>query len=574
MITICGAIFKYKSIVMSSDSDSDFEGFSALEDAESDIDVEHLSDISVSDVSDSGSTSAGSSGNASDTDDSDNEVETWSANTRRVVTAAFLEPTGICHNLPDNARLTDYFHLLWPEALWRTIADETNRYADQRIAASGQPDPRWSPTNPNEIRAFVAVNMMMGIKRLPAIWCYWSTNPQFWCSWISGTMPQTRYLKLSQYLHIRDNTGMPARGRPNFDPVYKLRQLLDILPANFRRAYRPGREVSIDEAMVGFKGRLSFRQYMPAKPTKWGVKVWELCESKSGYCLNLQVYTGRVAQQQPPQFGLGHRVVMDMMSPYLDRRHHLYFDRFFASPKLAEDLADRGTYSCSTVMLNRRGLPDGARKIKLKDVGAVQFQQKGNELLTVWKDKRQVCVLSTNSNAEMVRVGNPPKQKPQSIVNYNMHMGGVDLADQLRSYYKVGRPCKKWWRYIFWFLLDVTLVNAWVIFQASTHNPPMRRNYDQLAFRVELAELLRAGFTSRKHVKGRRSATLIAAVDPDNVEGHHPVRIQSKRGRAVCRQCSQAGRKTHAGYQIETCYKCSVCDIALCKVRCFAECHP
>ena len=149
---------------------------------------------------------------------------------------------------------------------------------------------------------------------------------------------------------------------------------------------------------------------MPTKPTKWGVKVWELCESKSGYCLNLQVYTGRVAQQQLPQFGLGHRAVMDMMSPYLDRHHHLYFDRFFASPQLAEDLANRGTYSCSTVMLNRRGLPDGARKIKL--MGAVQFQQKGNELLTVWKDKRQVCTLSTNSNAEMVRVGNPPKQKP------------------------------------------------------------------------------------------------------------------------------------------------------------------
>ena len=137
----------------------------------------------------------------------------------------------------------------------------------------------------------------------------------------------------------------------------------------------------------------------------------------------------------------------------------------------------------------------------------------------------------------MVAVGNPPTLKPSSIRHYNANMGGVDLADQLRSYYKVGRPSKKWWRYVFWFLVDVTMVNAWIIYSASTHVPPARRGYDQLHFRSDVAELLRAGFTSRKHVKGRRSSTVVAAVDAVNVGGHHPVRIQMKRGRAVCPPC-------------------------------------
>ena len=127
---------------------------------------------------------------------------------------------------------------------------------------------------------------------------------------------------------------------------------------------------------------------------------------------------------------------------------------------------------------------------------------------------------------------NPPKQKPSAVQMYNLHMGGVDLADQLRSYYKVGRPSKKWWRYIFWFLLDVTIVNTWILFSASPH-APVRRGYDQLSFRVDLAELPRAGFTSRQHVRGRRSATLLAVVDVANVEGHRPVRIQTKRSGSV-----------------------------------------
>ena len=137
----------------------------------------------------------------------------------------------------------------------------------------------------------------------------------------------------------------------------------------------------------------------------------------------------------------------------------------------------------------------------------MEFKQKGNVLLTVWKDKRQVSVLSTSSITEMVAVGNPPKLKPSAIQHYTAHMGGVDLADQLRSYYKVGRPSKKWWRYVIWFLLDVTMVNAWIIYSASTHVPPARRGYDQLNFRSDVAKLLRAGYTSRKHVIGRRSST-------------------------------------------------------------------
>ena len=157
---------------------------------------------------------------------------------------------------------------------------QTNRYADQKIAASGHPDQRWHPTTNMEIRAFMSVNIMMGIEQLPATWCYWSTNPAYGCQWISSTMPQTRYLKLSQYLHIRDNHNMPPCGQPNFDRLYKLRDLLDLLPTSFRAAYRPAQDLSINEAMMGFKGRLSFRQYMPAKPPIIGASKFGNCASR------------------------------------------------------------------------------------------------------------------------------------------------------------------------------------------------------------------------------------------------------------------------------------------------------
>jgi len=48
-------------------------------------------------------------------------------------------------------------------------------------------------------------------------------------------------------------------------------------------------------------------------------------------------------------------------------------------------------------------------------------------------------------------------------------MGGVDLNDQLRSYYPSGRSGKKWWRFIFWYLLDVSICNAFIAEGQSSH---------------------------------------------------------------------------------------------------------
>ena len=53
------------------------------------------------------------------------------------------------------------------------------------------------------------------------------------------------------------------------------------------------KEISVDESMISYKGRLSFLQYMPKKPHKWGIKAWVLSEAKSGYTWNFQLHTGK-----------------------------------------------------------------------------------------------------------------------------------------------------------------------------------------------------------------------------------------------------------------------------------------
>ena len=105
-------------------------------------------------------------------------------------------------------------------------------------------------------------------------------------------MKRDRFSLVLKFLHLADNNSYIPKGQPGHDPLFKIRSFLEPLIANFQECYTPHRELSVDEAMVGFKERLSFIQYLPKKPTKWGMKSYVLADSSTGYVWNWRLYTG------------------------------------------------------------------------------------------------------------------------------------------------------------------------------------------------------------------------------------------------------------------------------------------
>lgn len=252
-------------------------------------------------------------------------------------------------------------------------------------------------------------------------------------------------------MHFNDSSKEPARGTPGFDRLYKVIPILNYVRRNCSTKFEPTKNLSVDEGMIGYRGRISFRQYMPAKPTKYGIKVWMLADSSNGYVLNFDVYLGKEAEGRRCIYGLGYDVVTKLIRPYMNRNHHVYFDNFFTTTKLLEHLESNDTFACGTVRCNRKDLPPCA-KDKL-GVGQKEVRQKGHIVFTKWHDKRDVSVMSNNLSpfADDVVVNRADQEvpKPAIIDMYNKHMGGVDHADQMREYYSVGRASYKWYRYIF-----------------------------------------------------------------------------------------------------------------------------
>lgn len=81
----------------------------------------------------------------------------------------------------------------------------------------------------------------------------------------------------------------PECRTPLFDHLYKVRTIFDPIQQKCQTNFGPSKNLSVDEGMISFRDRLSFSQYMPAKPTKYGIKMWMAADSSNGYVLNFDV---------------------------------------------------------------------------------------------------------------------------------------------------------------------------------------------------------------------------------------------------------------------------------------------
>ena len=75
--------------------------------------------------------------------------------------------------------------------------------------------------------------------------------------------------------------------------------------------------------MIAFKGRNGAMVYQPKKPHKWGMQVWFLADSRTAYCYNLDIYSGKRADNVDSGVGVTHATVMRMVQPCIGRGHHI-----------------------------------------------------------------------------------------------------------------------------------------------------------------------------------------------------------------------------------------------------------
>ena len=174
---------------------------------------------------------------------------------------------------------------------------------------------------------------------------YWSCDDRLGVPGINKVMPlkkKSENCESKTMCGLCDNDNLPNPADLNRNCLFKVCKLTDMANETFLAKYKPAREISIDEAMVLFKGRRSLREYIPIKPIKCGMKVRRAAEADTGYLLQFDVYCGK--RQDGTQRGLGHDVVMKLARPFLGRYHHPYFDKTNSSVALMTGRLQEKTY--------------------------------------------------------------------------------------------------------------------------------------------------------------------------------------------------------------------------------------
>ena len=284
------------------------------------------------------------------------------------------------------------FFDLFTAQVWELLVAQTNLYANQKRGAAEKSV--WYPVSVEEMKGWVSIYLCIGIINKPNIPSYWSTDPMLSTPFFGATMSRTRFLQILRYLHFADNSLVPRPDSPDFNKLYKIQPLLDLIIPRFRAVYSPERQLAVNETLIKFKGKVYFRQFIPIKPGRFGIKAFTLAGSTSGYVLGSKIYTGK--ETNVVQKDLGKRAVMSLMEPFLDKGYYVFMDNHYTSVGLFEELEGRKTLACGTVRSNRLGLPKdicGVKSSKVKSLkrGESLYRQKGTLTCMTWRQFLRHC---------------------------------------------------------------------------------------------------------------------------------------------------------------------------------------
>ncbi|KAL3835866.1 hypothetical protein ACJMK2_021327, partial [Sinanodonta woodiana] len=356
--------------------------------------------------------------------------------------------------------------------------------------------------------------------------------------------------------------------------------------------YAPHKQVTVDEAMVPFRGRLGKKD----KPIKSGIKMWVLADALTSYCYNFEVYVGKYAEVVNQNFGLLSKVVIALTKPIEMKGYEIYTNNLYTRPHLADYLYQRKTYLCGTVRKNCKDYPKAllqsnaaARKMCR---GTSDWLMSGPLLALYWKDNSIVYYLSTchrpvaNQTTKRRNKDGTKTRLPctHAVTDYAKYMGGVDRLDQSTRSNKE-KKTMQWYRQIEIKLREVALYNAFVLEGTVTdHKPPRKRARDFLSFCMDVAhELIGNNHQVRRPFKRPRRLK----IDDERLDekAHWPVPSGSAdRLCGVCNKRHRNYKASHPGVSMtdnpfkrsKTTMMCDKCKVPLCvnaRNSCFVDFH-
>ena len=367
-------------------------------------------------------------------------------------------------------------------AIINMITDCTNKVIEKVSPNYGR-STYTRPTNVHEIEALIGMLLLCGINKSN------HQNAEDLFSTKGNSieifrlvMSLQRFRFLLRHLTFDDKDTRDERRK--VDKLAPVREIFDLFVENCKNNFSLSAQVTIDEKLEAFRGRCGFRQYIPNKPAKYGIKIFALCDAKMHYTSNLEVYVGKQPEGPYSMDNRAIAVVERLCKPIYYTNRNVTMDNWFTSIELLERLLNiYQLTSVGTIRKNKRGLPPEFVQEKGRKVKSCLFGFRKNCTLVSFvprKGKNVLLISSMHDNDQVDAI----TKKPDIILTYNNTKGGVDVVDRLCANYNCARPTRRWQMVVFYSLLNISSINSQVIYTINNKKESLvrRKFIEGLAF--------------------------------------------------------------------------------------------
>ena len=372
-----------------------------------------------------------------------------------------------------------FFKLFFSDQLVDEIIKETNNHAksvlESKNIAKGSIWQTWHDVNKDEFWAFIGLILNMGTMPVPNMQEYWSTKDTSRIPFFSDTFTRTRFNQIFWMLCLKTPNSKSKNLKTR---IQRASIFLDYLDSKFSEHFIPGKNICVSESIIKFEGNISFITYNPIKPTKSSIRIYAMADSETGYTYSILPYYGSITSENliRPDLPVSTRIPLHLYQKLLDKipeaqGYHMFTDRYYTSISLAEELMKLKCHLTGTVKANRKDIPTFMKKPKFSGKKAF-VHKKAKIMFLAWKNKRIVSLLSTWNDAGMMESKRILRgdtevniRKPNVVASYTNSMGGVYRADRYASTYCFLRKPLKWWRKIFFWGMEVSVINSYIIYK-------------------------------------------------------------------------------------------------------------
>lgn len=412
------------------------------------------------------------------------------------------------------------FELFLNQPLINLILEWTNK--EGRLVFG---EDKWEDADEIEIKCFIGLLILAGVYRghneaVVALW-----NEKDGRDIFRKSMARQRFTSLSRCLRFDDAAS--RRQRRNTDKLAPIREAFDMWVTTLQDWYMPYENVTVDEQLVTFRGRCPFKQYIPSKPGKYGIKIWVMCDSATHYVCNMQVYTGR-EENQPREVNQGQRVVLDMIRGLGNSGRNVTCDNFFTSLGLARELERKQLTLLGTIRANKVELPLELTQVRGRVPFSSIFAFQPSATLVSYCPKKGKVVLLLSTMHNSIEVEATEQAKPRMILDYNATKSGVDTVDQMARNYTVKRMTRRWPMVIFYNMIDISALNSYIIWLHANPEWNIRVRHKRRVFLVELGKALLQQNLERRAVLQRQPEPRRHVAEPSAAP-----KSSGKRGRCV-----------------------------------------